>query len=160
MILDTVTSDVDVLAARVQDLQEEVDKLPLVDKIKFYHTIKELHGRLDTARKRIFHVQDRYSKGVIPEAMDEMGVDKLQVPELGHSFYPLTKYSAKLVDKERGMAWLRENGAEALIQPTVNASSLAGYLKDMMLNEGIEAPEDVAQLTVYRITGASKYNPK
>lgn len=49
--------------------------------------------------------------------------------------------------KEAAFLWLRENGLEALIQETVNASSLSGAAKERMA-EGHELPEDLFKVHI------------
>lgn len=126
----------------------------------FYHHLKASYDALDTQRKRVYKALDFLSKGLLPEMMEQEGTDKIQVPELGKSFYILKKFSASMVDKQGAMNWLRERGDGALVTETVNASTLASYLKDLMLNEGVEAPEDLFKLTSYNATGSSSYKPK
>ena len=87
-------------------------------------------------------------------------LDLIRIPELARSFYPQTKYSAKVADKDKLAEWLREIGQDALITETVNSSTLAGFLKERLLEEGIDPPEEFVQLTTYKAIGSSKYAPK
>lgn len=117
----------------------------------------------DTLKKSLTEIQkkvDKLSKVTIPESMDDAGVDMLRIPEVATSFYPLVKYSASMLDKVAGFQYLRDNNAGALITETVNASSLSAYLRDRILNEGVEPPEEVFKFGLYKITGMSKYTPK
>ena len=156
-ILATKVEDV---ASVLEAIDSKAQDLPLKEMAVFFHELKEQYERLDKARKRIYAVVDAYSKHHLPMKFDAAGLDMVRIPEIGRSFYPTTKYSAKVADREKLMAWLRENGEESLITETVNAGTLAAHLKTKMLDEGIEAPEDVAELTTYQTTGSSKYTPK
>ena len=133
---------------------------PLNNMLDAYWHVKELHARAIAALRELNKQLERMSKMVIPTKMDDLGLDLARIPELGRSFYPVAKFSASMADKDAGHQWLRENGGGDLIQPTVNASALASFLKDMVLEEGIEPPEAVMKLNQYRITGSSKYTPK
>ena len=99
-------------------------------------------------------------KFILPTKFDASDLDLIRIPELARSFYPTTKYSAKTLDKEELMKWLRDLGQDALISETVNSSTLAGFLKERMLEEGIDPPEEIVQLTTYKSIGSSKYTPK
>ena len=96
----------------------------------------------------------------IPEKLEELGLDKIQVPALKRSFYPVTRYSSSMKDKDLAFEWLREQGLEALIKETVNSNSLTTYLKSRLLEEGLEPPEDLFKFSSFTYTGSSKYTPK
>jgi hypothetical protein len=67
------------------------------------------------------------------------------------------RWSASILDKELGHRWLHDNGHGGLIIPTVNASSLSAFAKDLMENEGKELPEHIfktGRLTYTSITKA------
>lgn len=136
------------------------DTMPFNELAEFYLRLKENYEALDKARKEIYKVKDRMDKFVVPEALENTGSDKVRIPELKRSFYVNVKYSASFIDKEAGCNWLRDTGAGDLIQPTVNAGTLAGYCKSLVLDEGIDPPEDIVKFTSYKTTGISKYTPK
>ena len=132
----------------------------LTEKLVYFYHLKELAKSVNDEVKRLNKVVERFNKGVIPEAIEESGMDLVRVPDVARSFYPLVKHSASMVNKVKAFEWLRGQGAESLIVETVNASTLSAYLKDMLENQGIEPPEDIIRLSTYRITGMSKYTPK
>jgi hypothetical protein len=132
----------------------------LKDLLTFYVELKEGYAALDTARKRIYNLLDLLNKAVVPEALEASGMDKVRVPELACSFYVLPRYSASLLDKEAGFDWLREVGLEDLITETVNAGTLAAAMKELVLEHGIDPPEDIVKFSTYNTTGVSKYTPK
>ena len=125
-----------------------------------YYNINEYYKQLDEMRKRMYGVVDRYNKSVIPAIMDERDLDKVQVASIARSFYPISKMTATIVDKQKGPQWLRDNGGEDLIQETVNASSLSAFVKEMMQNTGKEPPTEIIRVNTYSVTGISKYTPK
>ena len=62
--------------------------------------------------------------------------------------------------KDKGFKWLRENGLGDLISETVNAGTLASAMRNMILDQGIEPPDDVIKVTTYKATSINKYTPK
>lgn len=148
-----------VISSKTDELRAKMPK-ELVELLEYYHAINAAYDEIDTARKHMYQLVDMLNKGEIPKRMEEMGTDKIQIPSLSRSFYPLAKYSASMLDKSAAFAWLRARKAGDLIQETVNAGTLASYLKDLTINEGIDPPADIFKFTTYYITGSSAYNPK
>lgn len=136
----------------------------LENKLLFFLQFKQAYEKLDEARKALYHVLDHMDKVTIPEALEQAGhEDGVRVrvtDELGYNFRRATKYSAKTIDKEKLFEWLREKGAGDIIVETVNAGTLASFLKEQMLEHGTEAPPDVAELKTYYGVGINKYTPK
>ena len=158
-----ISNAVDIIENLVPVINEAMVRVGggnLVDALKFFYYFDTQYDALDKARKQVYAILDSMNKGVLPAMFDASGQDLARVPELGRSFYPTTKYGARVADKEKLYEWLRENNGADLIQETVNASSLAGFLKTMSLDQGIDAPPEVAELTTYKIIGSSKYTPK
>lgn len=152
------------LKAIVANLTREKDKVlasgKIADILTFYHTLDTAYGALDKQRKAIYKELDFLNKSSIPEALEATGLDKVRVPALGRSFYIVPKMSASILDKEKGFEWLRANQGGELITETVNAGSLAAFLKHMMTEEAKDPPSDVFKVTPYNTTGSAKYTPK
>ena len=83
---------------------------------------------------------------MMPEALDANGGDLIRIPEIGRSFGFTSKMSVSMIDKEAGMKWLEDEGHGALIQPTVNASTLAAFAKSLLLDQGIDCPTTFSKL--------------
>lgn len=132
----------------------------LVPLLKRFHALNDGYKELDAARKAIYAILDKHEKFILPKMFDDADLDLVRIPELARSFYPTTKYSASVGDKDELMKWLRERGQGELISETVNSSTLAGFLKTLMLDEGVEAPSEIAILKTYKTIGSSKYTPK
>lgn len=148
------------LADQIQGVIDEFPKMSIADRARFFFQLKEAYADLDKARKRIYAHVDALNKHHIPEMLENAEMDKIQLPDLGRSFYILTKNSCSMVDKDAAMSWLRDRGDGALIQETVNAGTLASYMKDLITNEGIDPPEELFKVSTYNTTGISKYTPK
>lgn len=126
-----------------------------------FRELKEGYEALDEIRKDIYKILDALDKGAVPDALDQAQLDLIRVPEIGRSFYIVPKLTASIPKEVRPQAheWLIENGGDSLIQETVNASSLAGFVKEMIEKQGKEPPPDLIKVNTYRVTGSSKYNP-
>ena len=152
---------IDAVASKVSAAIDDVDRHGSpADAAHLFQKLENVYNKIDKVRKSLFHLKDKMSKQVFPGVLDRHDQDLARIPELGRSYYILTKFSAKTHDAAALMQWLRDQGDGDIITETVNAQTLAGYLKTKMLDDGVEAPEDVASLTSYRIIGSSKYTPK
>ena len=127
--------------------------------IALYH-LSLYHKALDDEAKRAYHFKDLFDKGIVPKKMEAEGLDLLRVPEVARSFSLQQRMSASMVDKEKTFDWLRDIGQEALIQETVNASSLSALCRNLIIDEGIDPPADAVKVSTYQATSINKYTPK
>ena len=144
------------ISAHISALEADGDIVPI---LSTYHALKAKHTALETARKAVGKPLLYLEKNLIPRRLEELGTDKVRVPELKRTFYTVEKYSTRVINKEALYAWLTENGAGDLITETVNAGTLTAFAKSKLLDEGVELPSDVAELTSYTSTGSSAYTP-
>ena len=154
------------LATSIQELKVTIEKLRddpqanAATAARALYAIKEAHAQLDASVKSLYHIRDMLDKIIVPAKMDDEGIDMVRVPELARSFSKQSKLSASFVDKEKGYEWLRSIGQGDIIQETVNAGTLASFVRNMILEDGIEPPEDVVKVSPYNTTGINKYTPK
>ena len=125
-----------------------------------FDAMREANSAMDAARVAFGKHFEGFNKSTMPEFLDKLGTDMLRVPELSRSFYTIVHHSAAMQNKDAAFDWLRKNGGESLIQPTVNSSTLKSFLKMKLEEEGVEPPEDAIKLNSYRIIGSSKYTAK
>lgn len=125
-----------------------------------FDAMREANVAMDAARVAFGRAFESYNKSTMPEFLDKLGTDMLRVPELSRSFYTILQHSASVQNKDAAFDWLRSNGGESLIQPTVNASTLKSFCKSKLEEEGVEPPEDAIKINTYRIIGSSKYTVK
>ncbi len=123
-------------------------------------SLKEAHKRLDETVTRFYHVHNALDKKILPERLDEAGLDSIRVPEIARSFSIRDNTTASMLDKEKGFGWLRSIGQGDLIQETVNAGTLASFCRNLLLDQGIEPPEDVIKVNNYKSISINKYTPK
>ena len=149
------------LEVGIHGVQEAVESgLPIKDLCAVWVDLKAAKENLEAMVKAVNGLLTEVSGIRIPEALEAAGLDKVQIPELERSFYPVIKYSASMKDKGAAFRWLREHDAGSLITETVNANTLASFLKDHMVETGEVAPDDVFSFGSYTRTGSSKYRPK
>lgn len=158
MTLQKIAAELNKLADKIGGVID--DAKDLKDAVRIYQKLKEDYEALDKARKRVYHQKDRLEKHVLPEMFDKAGTEMHRDRDLKRSFYPVTKYGARMLDKEGGKAWLRKNNGGDLITETVNAGSLSAFLQEMIREQAIEPPADLIEITSYKTTGSSKYTPK
>ena len=153
------------LKSRTRDLplppeDENFGELTLDELAKVYVEVKSLHAALDQIVKSWYHFKEYFNKRLLPEKLEDMGLDKASIPSIGYTVYPLHKYSASMKDRDAGMDWLRSHEGKDLIKETVNAQTLTSFLRSRMEDEGIDPPDDLFNFNSYTITGMTKYTPK
>lgn len=127
---------------------------------EFYFYLRELHEQADAAVKKLYHVHDMLNKHLIPSRLKDAGLDAIRVPSIARSFSIVTKTSASFIDKDAGLEWLRGLGAGEMIQETVNAQTLSSFCRNMILEKGIDPPQDIVKVTSYDTMSMVKYKPK
>lgn len=155
-----VEEQISALADALELYADEIERMPLSKALVAFFRLKEGYEALDKQRKRVYAVKDKLDKVVVPKMIEDNGMEKVQVPEVARSFYVVDRVSASLLDKEKGFEWLRNNGGDELITETVNAQTLAGFVQQFILEQGMDPPEDVIKMSPYQTTGVSKYTPK
>lgn len=160
---EQLLQDLTDLAYRSEEYLAKIeDDLTLkpADMAKVYWAVNTLHDSLKKQLTRIYHVMNALDKGVLPKLFEHHGVDMVRIPELGRSFSVRQMTTASMVDKENAMKWLHDNGHGDLVQETVNAGTLASFIRNMILEEGTEPPEELFKVNTYKTIGSNKYNPK
>lgn len=125
-----------------------------------YQNLVEDVASLSGTVKALSAVKEFYNKQALPAVFEQLGSDIFRAPSIKRSFYPITKFSATVKNKDAAFEFLREHGLSELIQTTVNASLLTSALVNLMSESAIEPPPQIIALNSYKITGSSKYTPK
>ena len=150
-------------ATIVEALGEEMKndgKIAAPQIAEFYFHLDTAYENADTARKRVYHVNDMLNKYLIPTRLKDAGLDLIRVASVSRSFSVVTKTSATLLDKEKGFEWLRSIGQGDVIQETVNAGTLSALCRNLVLDQGIDPPADIVNMRSYDTTSMTKYKPK
>jgi hypothetical protein len=138
----------------------DMGSLDLKSLLIAFNELQEAYEKIDSARKDMYHLLDRYSKAVLPELFEKFGFDKVAVADVHRSFYPVTRVSASIVNKEAAFEWLQQVGLGGLIQPAVNSNSLSSGIKELIELMGIEPPEEAIKVSTWRYMGSSTYRGK
>jgi hypothetical protein len=121
-----------------------------VELVRHYRDLKDTNDLIKEAREALSEMADLLSTRDIPEAFRKAGVKTTTIEGVGRVTVSY-RFSCSMLDKELGMAWLRSNGHEGLIQPTVNAQTLGAFAKNLIETEGKDLPDDIFK------TGQSPY---
>lgn len=132
----------------VLDARDKLDKSNIPDLLEFYRNIYECEDTLGELHKILKEVKDNFSKSVIPDTFESMGLDSIK--SKGKTFFIGTRFNCSIPHdkREAGFPWLRENNLGALITDTVNARSLSSAIKELIETTGVEPPEDC--ITIHR----------
>lgn len=125
-----------------------------------WQQLKDVNKEVEEARKKLGALIELFGKSILPTEFELRGFDQFRSPSACRSFTMRTEYTARVVDKEAGYVWLRENGGADLIQETVNAGTLKSFLVSKLNDEGVEPPEEVIKLNSFSVIGSNKYTPK
>lgn len=153
----------EVLNAAIESQTEKtVRSGNLRDLLVLFRTLDEGYDAIDALRKKFYLSNDTLNKSIVPQAIENSGMDLVRIPDLGRSFYIVPKLSVSIVEgaKEAAYDWLRKNGGEDLPQLTVNAGTLAAWVRQMQKEKNIDPPAELFTLNPYNTTGSSKYTPK
>lgn len=104
-------------------------------------------------------VYDALNKKLVPEAFKRSGTTTLSMSD-GYRVTIGQRYSASMLDKEKCMAWLRENDLGEIIQPYVHPSTLSAAGKALLEDKGMEFPEDLFTAFFQDTTSLTKTKAK
>lgn len=158
-----IVSEIATVAANAEEWLErtkEDKSIKPAELAKAFFYMDSFHDEIKAALTRLYHVVDAVDKYVLPSLLEHHGVDMVRVPEIKRSFSIRQMMTASIIDKEEGMKWLRENGYKDLIQETVNAGTLASTFRSMILDQGIDPPEELFKVNNYKKISTTKYTPK
>ncbi len=120
---------------------------------------RELQNELKESKAVSSGIQKEFDylrKSVLPDKMEELGFDTVNITDVGRISLRAELYASIVTDqKEAAFAWLAENGHGALIKDTVNASSLKAFMKEQ-LNLGEVFPEEMFNCTPYIMATLTK----
>jgi hypothetical protein len=103
--------------------------------------VQEEIDRLQEAKKQLQKLYDTLRFTDIPAAMDETGVDKLTLADIGTLYLAADVRAALYKDtKMEAYQWLQDNGYGDLIQPYVFPQTLKAWAKER-LKAGDELPD-------------------
>lgn len=123
--------------------------------IRHFNEVSKCYDALDDAKKRLNKIYDQLSIHTVPDKMREAGVKTINVEDVGRVTVSY-RYSASMLDKEKGFEWLRNNGLGGIITETVNSSTLSATAKNLLVDEGKELPADVFKTSTSPYTSITR----
>lgn len=154
------------LHSAINDLQKAVertvvyfDTLDVTNVPMLLEAFKAIHENaelLDTLNTIIAGIKRKVSYETIPSVFESMGIDSIK--SKGRNFIVGTRLNASIpLDKrELGFKWLRENGYESLIAPTVNPKSLSSAVAQYIETTATEPPDEAMTVHKQRYTQIRK----
>lgn len=126
--------------------------------IRMWIACQEAYEAHDEERKALYATLEGISRNFIPEAMQERMIKTLSLDDIKRRVTVNVRVSCSIVPDRKDLAfqWLRENGAEALIAPTVNASALSSFAKSQLTEFGRDLPVDLFKTSSLQYTSATK----
>jgi len=143
-----------------RDTQEVVAEGDHVNIIKHFNDARLAVEEIKEAREAIADIAENLSRVVIPDvvaALRERTGEKppFQIEGVGRVSVAY-RFSCTMIDKVKGIGWLKGNGHEGLVQETVNSSTLSAFAKDMLENNGIELPTEFFKVGTSPYTSITK----
>lgn len=126
-----------------RDLElETMMAMTIKDMGKMFVSLKEEIGAAEDVTKELKHTFDTLRLRVIPEKLDEMGLDNVKITGVGRVSITADAYCSVVADQKfRLYDWLRDNDHEDLIQDNVNSGTLKAFIKEQ-IKAGNDVPDD------------------
>lgn len=124
--------------------------------------VRELHRSLKERVSALGEHINGLSYDIIPTIFTNQNIKTINVVGLGAVTISV-RWSATMLNKEKGMEWLRETGNSGLIVETVNAQTLSSFAKEETL-AGKPLPDNLfkvgtSQLVSIRKSGVTNDEP-
>ena len=123
--------------------------------VKHYDELRNAVDNIKTSREALADLADALSTRDIPTLFSSKELKTITVENVGRVTVSY-RFSASIIDKVKGYAWLRENGHGELITETVNSSTLSAFAKDMLQNQGVDLPDDLFKISTNPYTSITK----
>jgi hypothetical protein len=125
-----------------------------VQVIRHYDNLRKLNAIIKETREALSSMEERLSREYVPDVMRSNNIKSTTIEGVGRVSLS-SRWSASMLEKESGMAWLRESDNDGVIQETVNAQTLGALAKELN-NQGIELPKELFKTSVMTFTSITK----
>lgn len=127
------------------ELQELKDN-DLYGHLAVYKKIYEADSELERAAKLLKGIKSKLSYETIPKIMDDLKTDSIRYD--GRNFIRSVRLDASIPEemREKGYAWLKEQGLGSIIKESAHAKTLSSVLDDFIQETGVMPPEDCVKL--------------
>lgn len=118
-----------------------IDTNDLNTLLKAFKTLSDRKKEISDIESDITSLHKKMSTEILPGAFEALGFDSVKAG--GYNFILSARlYASMSADKqELGFQWLRDNGLESIIVPTVNAKTLTSVVKAFIEEKGETPPE-------------------
>ena len=137
------------------DTDEAIKSADHVILIKHYDQVRKATDQIKEAREALSKMEETLSRETVPDFMRKAGVKTTTVEGVGRVTIS-HRFSCSMLDKERGILWLKEQGHAGMVQETVNSSSLGAFAKEMITGKGKELPGDIFKTSTSPHTSITK----
>ena len=114
--------------------------------------LRELKSRLEEVGRLKTEIQKSYdflSMDVLPERMDEEGIQTLKIKDVGRlQMSSDIRCAVPAANRDAVKDWLTEHGHGSMVSETINASTLKAFVREMM-KENKEYPAELLKVTPY-----------
>jgi hypothetical protein len=129
------------LARAVRDSATVTEQGEIPKVVKHFDQLRDIVRDLVIKVTALTKHVETLSEESIPNLFSKQGVKSVNVIDLGRVTINI-RWSASMLDKGRGLEWLRGSGNEGLIIETVNAQTLGAFAKTEAIG-GRPLPDDV-----------------
>lgn len=157
-----MTANMVALTAQIAEHLVTVRKGNLPAACRTFYRLKTGYEEFETERKKLGELVEQMSRATLPEMLEEAAVSNITVEiaeDIKFRFGKNQRFSCSMIDKDAGFAWLRSDesgGGEALIQETVNASTLASFAKTWIEDKGLDLPTDIFKTSTMTYVSITK----
>ncbi len=145
---------VEVVAAVREDTKAVMATDDPIEVVKHFDQLRKINADNKVSREALGEMEEILSRNQIPELFDKRSLKTINIEAVGRVTVSY-KWSASIIDKDRGYEWLRTNGYESLITETVNASTLSAFAKELV-QDGSELPDDIFKVGQNPYTSITK----
>ena len=147
------------VTAETAELVEQGD-IPTI--VRHFSDFRDLTRALQEGVEALNNHTNYLSYEIIPTLFTNANVKSINVVGLGAVTINV-RWNATMIDKERGLEWLRDTGNDGLIIQTVAAPTLTAFAKSETLS-GRPLPDSIfkvgtAQYVSIRKSGVSNHEP-
>lgn len=135
-------------------IEPQIKDIGAVEMARFMNELMQANEMAEELKSTIGKVYDWVRTGILPEKMDEEGLELLKVEGVGR--VSLTSdVNVAVVNKDESFKWLESSGHGDMITETVNASSLKALIR-RLIRDGKEVPEAIYRVTPFTRASITK----
>lgn len=142
-------------AVHINALREAYRECDIKGLAQAFKVLQDRYNEAKAVSAGVYAEFEFLRKNILPARMDEMGITTVNIKDVGR-IQISHQLSAKQVDKFALQEWLQANGHGDLIAETVNASSLASFIKAQIADGEPIPDDDIIQISTYEVASVVK----